>query len=151
MTDSEFKVLLAVLSLSGGILGAILKTFWDRRAEKKKPKTTTRAEAYEEFVAFFLAAEPPAARADQLARIKARIMVFGESGVVEAVGKFLSELDVTCGSDASTLSRLVPVIKAMRKSLLTGHRRVIPVIEQLLEFQARSNQQLQRTGEDAGR
>ena len=134
--ELDFKVLLAALSLLGGIIGATLKAWWDRRAEKKKPKTETRAQAYEEFVAFFLiSTASPESRMDELARINARILVFGESKVVKAVTEFLKKLDLEHSVDCSTLRGLVPVIKEMRSSLLTGHKWIEPTIQELLNLQ----------------
>lgn len=115
------EVILAMLSLMGGILGATLKSTWDRRAEKKRPKTEGRAVAYEDFVMFFLtSSDPPGEREPELAKISAKVLVFGETKVIKAVSAFMKEIDLTKRITADQISGLEAVVQAMRSSLLTG-------------------------------
>lgn len=133
MTGAELLSTALVSAISGGVFGSAITAFFSRRADKKQPKTLSRAEAYEEFVAFILASDQPTDfRSAEFARIKGRIMVFGESEVVRAVESYLKTINGSQQTVSSTHTSLEPVIIAMRKSLLTGHRSMGPTLKGIL-------------------
>ena len=119
----------------GAVVGTILKGMWDRRLAKKAPKTDRRAEAYKDFVVFFLV--PDKAGLD-LNEIKARLMIFGESKVVCSVADFLKTSHESLdSSEARTAFR--EVIKSMRESVATSsHDVVMTKIGDLLSPAAKS-------------
>lgn len=128
MGDDTFKVMLATLSLAGGVLGATLKAIFDRRADKKKPKTDNRADAYEDFIIQVISDPDHKKKAEFLA-VRARLLVYGETNVLAALSKYYA-------SDSSDLQCLVPLIVEIRKSLVTGHRSNAKLaISSLLEFE----------------
>ena len=98
----EMDVIIPLLgsSAAGAILGTILKGFWDRNSAKKAPKTESRAIAYQDFVVYVVSRSqvmpPPEKALTKLAlnEIKARLILFGESKVVNAISRFLIKVTV---------------------------------------------------------
>lgn len=124
-------------SFMGGILGAavgsILKGMWDRRLAKKEPKTEKRAKAYEDFVVYFMTGgahttdSPPT-----LNEIKARLVVFGESEVVNKASNFLKNYSSLKSDEAR--EAFCGVVAAMRESVKTGAgNEVVTNIQNLLK------------------
>lgn len=105
----------ALIAVGATLLGLFIGPQLNRRVAKKGPKTEMRARAYEDFVAYYLRPEPPAAGAGVHGRdlndILARLLVFGESEVISAVAAFLNNPE-KCD--------LADVIVKMRASVLTG-------------------------------
>lgn len=113
-------------SLVGTVVGAALKTIWDRRAAKKVPKTQMRADAYRDFIVYAVS------HGDQVAgtanavltteaeyrNVAARLLLFGESEVVKAVSRLTEHRSLATPAAMADFSMTVG---AMRKSLLTGH------------------------------
>jgi hypothetical protein len=93
------------------MLAAVL----DRCAEKKKPKTESRAKADGDLLVSVLQ-DPAGSEAPAFREIRARLMVFGETNVLSA----LADYDK---NKSETRHHLLPVILEMRESLLTGHKK----------------------------
>lgn len=121
--------LLLTSSVIGAVVAALLNGYWNRRAAKKAPKTEMRAEAYQDLVVFMLrdrslpastsTSDHGQGHSGTLAEITARLVLFGESEVVSATSTYLgAHGDLT---DDRAVADFVPVVCAMRKSLLTGH------------------------------
>lgn len=112
-------------SLIGASAGIFLTKALDRRTAKKTPKTLERAKAYEAFVLHFapliqegqMIHQPDCE--EELRKIIARLALYGESNVVEAVSDFFLAYR-SPGQAAQTMAHLIAVIRAMRKSLCTG-------------------------------
>jgi hypothetical protein len=128
MSDETFKIFLATLSLTGGIIGACLKGFWDRQGEKKKPKTELRAKAYEDFILQVIS-DPKHKDKTSFMEVRAKLMVYGETKVLTALSDYYKVKN-------PNLQNLHPVIIAMRKSLLTGNKsRAQQALTELLEYE----------------
>ena len=128
MSDDTFKILLATLSLSGGVIGACLKGFWDRQGEKKKPKTELRAKAYEDFILQVIS-DPRHENKNSFMEVRAKLMVYGETKVLMALSEYYKVQN-------PDLHDLHPVIIAMRKSLLTGNKsKAQQALTELLEYE----------------
>lgn len=118
---------MAASSAGGALVGSLLNSWWGRRSAKKVPKTEMRAEAYEDFVVYFVAAESDL----ELHKVKARLMLYGESAVVVAAADFLSSHGALGSNPAN--EAFLRVVREMRTSLLTGDgSRVMGSIEKML-------------------
>ena len=121
----DWKLLLGS-SVIGAVVGAFLKAFWDRRAAKMEPKTVMRAEAYRDFIVYVVRmangrpiSSPPDTTTDHdFHEIYARLLLFGESGVVDAAAGLVDH-NALDSQDAKKQIGLV--VQEMRKSLLTRH------------------------------
>jgi hypothetical protein len=106
----------ALIGVGATTLGLFLGPKMNRRVAKKGPKTEIRARAYEEFVAYHLRPElhegGAVAHGPELSNILARLLVFGESGVIAAVAEFLGT--------PRERRNLTNVIVKMRASVMTG-------------------------------
>lgn len=109
----------------GAIAGSVLKGVWDRSLAKKAPKTERRAEAYKDFAtyfAFYVSASEDARRAVaplNLDEINSRLILFGESEVVNEAANFLATHQSLDADDAK--EDFVKVVRAMRGSIATGN------------------------------
>jgi hypothetical protein len=126
-----------IASFMGGILGAavgsVLKGIWDRRLAKKEPKTEKRAEAYKDFVVYFMTSGGQTEKSSPaLNEIKARLVVFGESEVVNEASVFLKNHSSLESNDARVA--FCKVVAAMRESVKTGaSEKVLTNIQNLLK------------------
>ena len=116
--------LLLSSSVFAGIIAGLLNGYLNRRAAKKNPKTEMRADAYADLVAYMLSTQASqittAGSAPQdLGTIKSRLALFGESGVVIAASKFLSQHSAL--DTVESKQEFAAVVSVMRRSLLTGH------------------------------
>lgn len=116
----DWKLLIGS-SVLAAIIGAALKGLLDRRAAKKETKTERRADAYHDFLLHIARKKnktfSPETHGDLL-DIQARLVLYGESGVVTAAAKLLQTPDPLSPEAEPELSA---VIGEIRKSLLTGH------------------------------
>jgi hypothetical protein len=114
-------------SLVGTVIGAVLKTIWDRRAAKKAPKTQMRAEAYRDFILYVVenAEASESTRVDsalgtrsEFHKITARLLLFGESEAVKAAAQLAQHRTL---ATPEAMHAFAEAVREMRKSLLTGH------------------------------
>jgi hypothetical protein len=116
----DWKLLLGS-SVVGAVVGAILKAIWDRRTDKKGPKTEMRAEAYRDFIVYVVRmanGQPAAPNDGDFHEIVARLLLFGESAVVNAAAQLVKQKSLASRQAQQDLGL---VVQEMRKSLLTGH------------------------------
>lgn len=114
----DWKLLLGP-AVVGALIGAILNAYWDRRAAKKEPKTEMRAEAYRDFIIYVVRTmdgQPVVPSNVDFHEIAARLLLFGESKVVKAVAQLVKH----SSTHEDVQKNLGLVVRAMRKSLLTG-------------------------------
>ena len=122
----NFNLIGAIVSGSffGAVAGTVLKGFFDRRLAKKEPKTDRRAEAYKDFVIYFMTYSVEADDKNSsiellnLNEIKSRLIVFGETCVVNQVSEFLASNQNL--SSLKAKQEFCEVIRQMRKSVKTG-------------------------------
>jgi hypothetical protein len=124
MANFDLLPIVLTSSLIGAIVGALINQLLGRRAAKKNPKTEERAKAYDAIVVhIFNSIESDTIVRDfqrdrELVSLLARLSLFGESGVVKVTSIFASEFLSSAAGIGSTA--ILPVIRAMRESLLTG-------------------------------
>ena len=118
--------LLLSSSVLAGIIAGLVNGYLNRRAAKKNPKTEMRADAYADLVAYMLSTQPSSSQIttagsapQDLGKIKSRLALFGESGVVIAASKFLSQHSAL--DTVESKQEFAAVVSVMRRSLLTGH------------------------------
>ena len=120
----------AIGAVLGAIIGAVIKAKSDRRAAKKIPKTEMRAEAYRDFMAYTVRCvhrqkdpgdEAPEGSAD-FHDITARLLLFGESDVVNAAAQLVKHESLTTAEAEEAFCHLV---RKMRASLLTGSEGIV--------------------------
>lgn len=124
---SDWLVPVPILAaVAGAAVGGLVSQLLSRRTAKKEPKTEARAKVYQALIEHLVggirgtlvARDAVADRA--LVGLLARLALFGESKVVEAMARFTTAyLSQPDGVPARTL---MPVIQSMRESLLTGTR-----------------------------
>ena len=116
----DWKLLLGS-SVLAAIIGAALKGLLDRRAAKKEPKTERRADAYRDLLLHLVRKKNRTLSTGtygDIEDIHARLILYGESGVITAAAKLLNTPDPLAPDAEAELGAL---IGEMRKSLLTGH------------------------------